>query len=265
MEARKVTDDITIIASYAEFPGYGYVPANAFVLKAAQPVLIDTGMVMESAIFQDTLRSVIDPQDLRWLFLTHPHPDHIGSLKALLDEVPHLRLVTTFMGFGLLSLTEEISLDRLYMLNPGETLDVGDRQLAAIKPPTYDDPSTTGFLDTKSRALFSSDSFGALLPAAANFAEEVRLDELLQGQRLWTTMDSPWLHNIDQQRFGAQLKAIGALEPSWILSSHLPPASTLTQTFLESLASVPDSEPFVGPNQPALEAMLAQMGQVVPA
>jgi len=265
METRTVTDDVTIFSSYVTLPGLGLVPVNAFLLKAEQPVLIDTGMVLESADYQKALRSVIDPQELDWLFLTHPHPDHTGSLKALMDEVPHLRLVTTFLAFGLLSLTEQIPLERLYFLNPGETLDVGDRLVAAIKPPTFDDPSTTALMDTRSRVLFSSDSFGALLQAPAADAEDVKLEELLEGQRLWTSIDSPWLHNVDRQRFGGELKRIGELEPSWILSSHLPPAKGMTETLLDSLAGVPDSQPFVGPNQAALTAMLAQMGQPGPA
>ena len=36
-----------------------------------------------------------------------PGPDLGRILKALLDEVPHLRLITTFMGYGLLSLNTQ--------------------------------------------------------------------------------------------------------------------------------------------------------------
>ena len=42
--ARKVTDEISIIPSYFPIPGFGLVPVNAFVLRAQQPVLIDTGL-----------------------------------------------------------------------------------------------------------------------------------------------------------------------------------------------------------------------------
>ncbi len=261
MEARSVTEHVTMFSSFVPMPGFGMVPVNAYLLRAEQPALIDTGMRAESSEFLDMLRSIIDPADLQWLFLTHPHPDHTGSLGALMAEVPHLRLVTTFMAYGLLSLTEDIPLDRIYLLNAGETLDLGDRSIAAVSPPTYDDPSTTAFLDTKSRVLFSSDSFGALLQAPAEYAEDIDREELLRGQQLWTSIDSPWLHNVDRQKFGSELKRIESLEPSWIMSSHLPPASTMTGAFLESLATVPDAEPFVGPNQAALEGMLAQLGQ----
>jgi hypothetical protein len=50
------------------------------------------------------------------------------------------------------------------------------------------------------------------------------------------------------------------IDPKVVLSSHLPPASSLTQIFLSTLAAVPDAEPF-GPNQAALEVMLGGMTQ----
>jgi hypothetical protein len=50
------------------------------------------------------------------------------------------------------------------------------------------------------------------------------------------------------------------LEPSLILSSHLPAApGNMIDRFLATLAAVPDAARFVGPDQVALEKMLAQM------
>jgi flavorubredoxin len=220
-------------------------------------VLIDTGMGVESAAFQETLRSVIDPGDLKWIYLTHPHPDHTGSVHALLNEVPGLRVITTFAAFGLMSVGQPVAMDRVYLLNPGETLDVGDRQIVAMRPPTFDDATTTCFFDTKSKALFSSDSFGALLLEEAERAEEVRHDTLAGGQRLWASFDSPWLQNVDASKFQAGLKSFEDLDASWILSAHLPPAANISGVLLDTLAGLPGNEPFVGPNQAALEAMLS--------
>ena len=51
-----------------------------------------------------------------------------------------------------------------------------------------------------------------------------------------------------------------AFEPDLVLSSHLPAASGKTlPRMLAALRDVPDAERFVGPDQPALEQMLAQM------
>jgi flavorubredoxin len=207
----------------------------------------------------ETLESVIDPEDLRWLYLTHPDLDHVGSLLQVLDRAPQVRLVTTFLGFGILSLTNQISMDRVYFLNPGETLDIGDRTITALRPPTFDNPATTAFYDNRSGILFSSDCFGALLPEVFEDAGDVPEDVLRQGQVTWTTIDSPWLHKIEKSAFASELNTIRQMAPALVLSSHLPPAKSITERMLGSLAAAPESEPFMGPNQAALEAMMAQM------
>ncbi len=263
----KVTHDIHVLPSHFPIPGLGVVPVNAFVLKAEQPVLVDTGLHQDSGTFLEALESVIDPPDLRWLWLTHTDQDHVGSLRAILDLLPDLRLVTTFLGYGILSLFETVALDRIYLLNPGQQLDVGNRTLTAVKPPTFDNPATTGFFDSKSRALFSSDCFGALLSALAHDARELDESTLREQMTLWTSLDSPWLHKVDQGKFANELENVRQLEAELLLSSHLPPARGLINAFLANLAGVPDAAPFVGPDQEPLTAMLAGMtgGTAAPA
>jgi hypothetical protein len=60
-------------------------------------------------------------------------------------------LITTFLGLGILSLEYQIDLDRIFLLNPGQSLDLGDRGLTAFRPPVYDSPATTGFSTTCAR------------------------------------------------------------------------------------------------------------------
>ena len=104
--------DIEVLTSNFPIPGYGVVPINAFVIKGSEPVLVDTGAVVESDEFMAALRSVIDPADLKWIWLTHPDFDHIGSLHRLLAENPRLRVITTYLGVGILSLSAPLPLDR---------------------------------------------------------------------------------------------------------------------------------------------------------
>jgi hypothetical protein len=59
------------------------------------------------------------------------------------------------------------------------------------------------------------------------------------------------------------LDAVRAMAPELVLSAHLPPARSMTNRMLESLAAAPDAAEFVGPNQFALEAMLTQMSSAV--
>lgn len=256
---RQVTPDIHVLPSEFPAPGLGLLAVNAYVIKAREPVLVDTGLHQDEGLFMEALESVIDPEDLRWIHVTHPDPDHVGSLTQVLRRAPQARLVTTYLGFGFMSLFIEIPMDRLYFLNPGEALDVGDRRLTALRPPTFDNPATTALYDSKDRALFSADCFGAVLHATSEEANDLDEDVLRSGQVLWTTVDSPWLHRTEPGALAAQLDEIRRLAPEIVLSAHLPPARSMTDWMLESLALARDAPEFVGPNQAGLEAMLAQM------
>ena len=241
---------IDVLTSTFPVPGFGVVPINAFVLHGPEPVLVDTGPIVEREEFMTALRSVIDPADLRWIWLTHTDFDHIGALPQLLAENPQLRILTTFLSMGIMSLSAPLPIHRVHLINPGQKITVGDRTLTAVKPPVFDNPATTGFHDDKSGALFSSDCFGALLQAAPENAADL----------FWATVDSPWLHKVDGAALAKELNGIRDMDPALVLSSHLPAApGSMTERLLASLEAAPAAQPFVGPDQAALEAMLAQL------
>jgi flavorubredoxin len=261
----KAAPDIDVLTSQFPVPGFGLLPLNAFVLHGAEPLLVDTGAVVESEAFMTALRSVIDPAELKWIWLTHTDFDHIGTLHQLLAENPNLRVITTFLGVGIMTTSAPLPMDRVNLVNPGQKIAVGDRTLVAVKPPVFDNPSTTGFYDDTSGAFFSSDCFGALLQAVPERAEDLSADELREGQVFWATVDSPWLHKVDQAVFAKELEGIRELNPKMVLSSHLPAASgAMLPHLLSSLAAAPTAQPFVGPDQAALEQMLAQMTEGEP-
>ena len=77
------------------------------------------------------------------------------------------------------------------------------------------------------------------------------------GQRLWVTVDSPWVAGLDRDRFATSLAPLRAMDPEVVLSTHLPPARNAMPQLLEMLDATPDADAFVGPDQAMLEAMLA--------
>lgn len=262
----RAAPDIDVLTSAFPIPGLGFVPINAFVLQGHEPVLVDTGAVVERDEFVEALRSIVDVADLRWIWLTHTDSDHIGALHALLEENADLKVVTTFLGVGAMSLVDPLPLDRVHLVNPGQQLEAGGRTLTALRPPTFDNPCTTGFQDARSGALFSADSFGALLADVPQSAEDLTETELHEGQALWATLDSPWLHSVDADTFASQLDGIRRLDPTMILSSHLPTApAVLTERLLATLAGVPTCPAFTGPDQAALESLLADMTTGLPS
>ena len=50
METQRIGHDITALRNQLPAPGIGFVPINAFVLHAAEPVVIDCGHLATSSL-----------------------------------------------------------------------------------------------------------------------------------------------------------------------------------------------------------------------
>jgi hypothetical protein len=261
MEKHAMGADVTVLSDHAEVPGIGFLPVNTFVLHAEQPLVIDTGLSNPDKDFVSELAEVIDPQDVRWVWITHPDRDHTGGLWKLLEAAPNARLVTTFIGVGIMSTEWAVPMDRVYLLNPGQSLDLGDRTVTGHRPPLFDNPATVGLLDDKTGSLFSSDCFGGPMTSAelasGNDARAVSDEERRAAQLLWAAIDSPWVRSVDQHKFAASVNTYRALDPSAIYSTHMPPAVGMNDQLFAVLNEAPDVPEFVGPDQQALEALLA--------
>jgi len=252
--------DIEVLPAHFPIPGMGFLPVNAFVIKAREPVLIDTGMGIESEEFMKALSSVIDPQDLRWVWITHDDADHTGNIQKVLEASPSARLAANSLAVLRMSTAWPVPMQRVYWLNPGDSIRVGDRELTAVRPPLFDNPTTVGVYDNKSEAFFSADFFGAIIPSPAQNADEVTEGDLAKGMISWASADSPWVHMVNPDGFIKALDRIRQIGPEMIFSAHLPPARGKAKQLLELLAEVPTSTPFVTPGQAVLEQILAQMG-----
>lgn len=252
LPSRRVGPDTDMLPAYVPLPGLGMLPVNAFLIRAREPVLVDTGMTALRDGFMRALRTLIDPAELRWIWITHADADHIGNLRSVLDEAPHARIVTNYLGVGKLGL-QMLPVERTYMLNPGQALDVGDRRLLAHRPPVYDAPETMAAFDTRTAHLFSADCFGAVMQQPAEAAAAIAKTALRDGLTLWATVDAPWVAQIGPDQLAAACRPLRDLRPRLILGSHLPPAAGLDERLYAGLEAALETSPFVGPDQAALE------------
>ena len=259
--SRRAGIDTELLPSYVPLPGLGVLPINAFVIHAREPVLVDTGMAALRDDFMRELRQLIDPADLRWIWITHADADHVGNLRAVLAQAPCARIVTNYLGVGKLGL-QQVPLDRTYLLNPGQMLDVGDRQLLAHRPPVYDAPETMSVFDTRTRYLFSSDCFGAVMGRPLETASAIAPAALRAGQVLWSSIDAPWLAHLSRDQLASACGPLRELAPRMVLSSHLPPAAGLNDALFDNLIEAHEAPPFVGPDQATLERS-AETGEAV--
>lgn len=255
--------DVHVFPVNLPLPGVGVLPVNAYLLMAEEPVLIDTGIGVDGEDFIAALSSLVDLNELKWVWLTHDDADHTGSVQQVMEAAPNAKLVTHAFSALRMSSWWPVPLERVHAIRFGDEIHVGDRTLTAVPPPLFDSPLSMGVLDRSTGALFSVDAFGAILPESTQDVSEVPPEALAGGMLAWAASDSPWAHLVDRERFGEVLDRVRRLQPTRIFSSHLPVASgTSMEQFLKVLEGVPDSEPFVPPNAEQFAQMIAALGEM---
>lgn len=257
--ACKVAPDTTTFRGFYPLGPLGILPANAHLIHAREPILVDTSGVALRGPFLEALGDEIDPADLKWIFLSHTDLDHVGNLEQVMELAPEAKVVIAGLGAAKLQLRESFDMSRVHVLEAGQRLDLGDRELVAIKPPIYDAPETIGFFDTKTRVLFSADAFGALLDAPHEELAEVPEQQLRDGMAVWSGVDAPWLGMIDRQAFGHLLGDIERLDPSAIISGHLPAAlPRMTSRLLGNIMAAVSGGRIAAPDREAVESIMAR-------
>lgn len=256
MGAHRVAPDTTSLSSWFPLPGLGILPVNAFVINAAQPVLVDTGLSALREPFLKAVTDTIDPEAIRWIWLSHMDADHLGNLEQMLALAPNAKVVTNFLGMGKMML-RDFDVSRVHLLEPGAVIDAGDRTLVPLQPAYYDAPETVGFFDSKTRVLFSADAFGALMQEPQCEAAAIAPQALADGMIRWVAIDAPWLGLVDRSAFGRVLTSIERLDPAAIISGHLPVARGITRALLGCLDRALAAGQIEGPDHSAVERLMA--------
>ena len=79
--------------------GEGYAPVvvalNSMVIRAAEPVVVDTGMAENRDQYLADVFSLVEPEDIRWVFISHDDVDHTGNVNALMELRPTRRSSST--------------------------------------------------------------------------------------------------------------------------------------------------------------------------
>ena len=84
----RVAPDTWVIPEIVPGPPGTIVPMNSMVITAAEPVIVDTGNVLSRAEWLEAAFSIVEPEDVRWVFLSHDDHDHSGNLADRPRAVP---------------------------------------------------------------------------------------------------------------------------------------------------------------------------------
>jgi len=202
---------------------------NSMVIQSEEPVLVDTGSVRNrSAWLADTF-GLVDPADVRWVFVSHEDPDHVGNLAEVMELCAQATLVCSWALVERFHSAFEFPLARCRWADDGCAIDAGDRTLRVIRPPVYDSPTTRGLLDVSTGVYWAADAFATPVPGGAGATALPTAVTELDGD-FWEhglamfglNALSPWLQLVDPARFAAEVGRVQDYGMTTILSGHSP-------------------------------------------
>jgi flavorubredoxin len=198
------------------------VPLNSMVIRAKEPVVVDTGFAEHREQFLEDVFSLVDPEDIRWLYISHDDVDHTGNVNALMELAPNATLVVNWFMVERMGASLEVSPLRQRWIGDGEILDAGDRKLLAIRPPIFDSPTTRGLFDTTTGVYWASDSFATPTLHVARNVDEIDPGFWGEGMAMFNRYVSPWLELVDDAKFQKTVDRIEQLGATALAGCHTP-------------------------------------------
>ncbi|MFB6103572.1 MAG: MBL fold metallo-hydrolase [Halobacteriaceae archaeon] len=203
--------------------GYGAV----YIVDADRPAVVDTGIGTNVDRVLAALDTVgIAPTDLAAIAVTHVHLDHAGGAGFLADACPNATVYVHEIGAPHLAdptrlvegtrravgdqwqyytEPEPVPEDRIVALTDGDTVDLGDRRLAAHHVPGHA-PHQVAYHDSLDDAVFTADAAGIWVPALGRVVE---------------TSPPP---NFEFEQCLEDVDTIRGLDPDHLLYPHFGPA-----------------------------------------
>jgi flavorubredoxin len=198
------------------------IAINTMVIRGEQPVVVDTGFAQHREQFLADVFALVEPEDVRWVFISHDDIDHTGNVNALMAACPNATLVIDWFMQERMGETLEVSPLRWRWLRDGDRLDVGDRELQLVRPPVFDSPTTRGVFDPTTGVYWGVDAFATPMPRPVCDVSEIDRDVWTEGIAMFSQYVSPWVLLADEDRYRATVDRIAALAPTVIAGCHTP-------------------------------------------
>ncbi len=240
-----------------------FVYLNSMVILGAEPMIVDTGTVANRDRWLKDVFSLVEPEDVRWIFLSHDDVDHTGNLDETLSACPNAQLVCNWAMVERHTNCFEFPLDRCRWVMDGEALDIGDRTLLALRPPVYDSPTTRGLFDPKTGVYWAVDTFAAPMPDPQLGIADLDGEFWRDAMALFALgAVSPWLSMVDEDKYGRYVDRVQSLDITTVASCHSP---VIEGPFIERafghVRQLPALDPPPMPDHSVLEQIIAATSQ----
>jgi flavorubredoxin len=240
-----------------------FVYINSMVILGEEPVIVDTGSPANRRQWLEDVFSLVEPGDVRWIFISHDDVDHTGNLDEVLSACPHAQLVCNWALVERYSNCFDFPLSRCRWVMDGESFDVGDRTLLALRPPAYDSPTTRGLFDPTTGVYWAVDSFATPLPDPAAAVADLDPEFWREALAMFALgAVSPWISLVDHDKYGEYVSRTQSLDIATIASCHSP---VIEGPFIEQVFArfreLPSLGPLALPDQSVLEQIIEMASQ----
>lgn len=200
------------------------VHINSMLIRGAEPVIVDTGSIANRRQWLEDTFGLIDPKDVRYVYISHDDIDHTGNLAEVMELCTNATLIATWALIERHASAFNFPLDRTVWLNDGEHLDLADRRLTVARPPLWDSPTTRGLFDNFTGVYWAVDAFATPVSAALEpTVADLDPDFWREGMTMFAyNALSPWLSMVDPKLFIDHCEHIKRLRMTTIASAHSP-------------------------------------------
>ncbi|MBQ1516958.1 MAG: FprA family A-type flavoprotein [Clostridia bacterium] len=134
---------------------------NSYLIKDEKIVIMDSVDSRETYRWFENLEKALDGKKPDYIVISHAEPDHSGSLKALLDKYPEIKIVGNAKTFAMLGQFFDVKTDEnAVTVKEGDTLETGKHTLKFFTAPMVHWPEVMVTFDTTDKIVFTADAFG---------------------------------------------------------------------------------------------------------
>ena len=137
------------------------VSYNSYVILDEKIAVMDTVDARKTEEWLSNLETELAGRTPDYLVISHLEPDHSGSIQAVTEKYPEMKLVSNVKVFNMLPQFFEIDLeDKKVVVAEGDTLELGSHTLTFVMAPMVHWPEVMVEYESTEKVLFSADAFG---------------------------------------------------------------------------------------------------------
>ena len=169
MDNKRITDNIFNVGCDDKdidlFEGQYVVPNgisyNSFLIKDDVNILIDTVDKRKTDEWLDNIQNELKDNKVDVLIICHMEPDHGGSVQALIERFPEMKIVGNEKTFQMINRFFNIDIEnKKIVVKDGDELSFGKHKFKFIFAPMVHWPEVMVAYEETEKVLFAADAFG---------------------------------------------------------------------------------------------------------